>query len=114
MNEFGTLLLDDIGEKRLHCYTSAQKALAEQKTLPPSGLVAGAYYRGYFADAPTIGRWNGQNYRFVVWQHDKGQPALRAARHVAESGRGEPFAPLEKVEVNQEYHISDFALATTR
>ncbi len=96
--------------------SATQQIKLEQQSLKPAGLVAGAYYRGYLGntDTSTIGRWNGQQFRFVVWVQEKGVAKLKAARHVLETGVGDAFAPFEQVQVEKEQQISEYLLATTR
>ena len=64
--------------------SATQKVRLEQQSLKPGGLVAGAYYRGHLGNTSTIGRWNGQHYRFVVRVQDKSGAKLKSARHVLE------------------------------
>lgn len=113
MNEFGVLRTDHPAGEEKPGPTAAQKALHENKALSANALLHGAYYNGFFGDTKTIGRWHAQKHRFVVWEHDKGQPKLKAAIHVADAGAGARFAPLSALESEGEYHISDFALETT-
>jgi hypothetical protein len=94
--------------------TAAQKALQDRKVLSLSSLVHGAYYSGLLDDQTTTGRWHAQRGRFVFWQHNMGQPELKAAPHVADLGTGARFAPLSLQESDGGSHISDFALETTR
>jgi hypothetical protein len=94
--------------------SATQKVRLEQQSLKPGGLIAGAYYRGYLGNTLTVGRWNGQHYRFVVWVQEKSAAKLKGARHVLESGIGDAFAPFEQVQAEKEQQISDFDLATTR
>ncbi len=104
------ILLDDAAPEM----SATQKIRMEQQALKPGGLVAGAYYRGYLGGTGAIGRWNGQQLRFVVWVQEQGVKKLKGARHVLESGIGDAFAPFEQVQVEKESQISDFDLATTR
>lgn len=113
MNEFGMLLTSHTAGEEKISPTAAQKALLEHKALSPNALSHGAYYSGFLGDTKTAGRWHAQKRRFVVWEHDKGQPKLKAANHVADAGAGARFAPLSQLESEGEYHISDFALETT-
>ncbi|HWA13561.1 MAG TPA: hypothetical protein VHA15_10750 [Burkholderiales bacterium] len=100
------ILLDDVDVVR--------KIQLEQQALKPGGLVPGAYYRGYLGNAMTVGRWNREQLRFVVWVPAEGRQWLKGARHVLESGIGDAFAPLEPVQVEKEQEISDFDLNTIR
>jgi hypothetical protein len=43
-----------------------------------------------------------------------GQAKLKAVPHVADAGMGARFAPLAPKEADDAYHVSDFALETTR
>ena len=113
MNEFGTLLTDRPAWDEQPGPTAAQKALIERKALIPAALLHGVYYSGLFGDTKTVGRWHGRKRRFVVWEHDKGQPKMKAAMHVADPGTGARFAPLARLESEGEYHISDFSFETT-
>ena len=94
--------------------TAAQRALQDRKVIALSSLVHGAYYSGVLDDLTTTGRWHAQRARFVFWQHNMGQPELKAAPHVADLGTGPRFAPLALQESDGGFHISDFALETTR
>jgi hypothetical protein len=94
--------------------TAAQKALREHKALLVDTLVHGAYYNGLLGDTTMVARWHAHNRRFVFWEHEMGEPKLKAAPHVADVGTGAHFAPLSLQETEGKYHISDFALETTR
>lgn len=94
--------------------SATQKVRMEQESLRPADLIAGAYYRGYLGPASAIGRWNGQQYRFVVWVEEGGKRKLKGARHVLESGIGDAFAPFELAHVEKELQISEFELNTIR
>ena len=94
--------------------TAAHKALRERKALAADTLVHGAYYNGLLGDTTMVGRWHAHNRRFVFWEHEMGEPKLKAAPHVAEAATGSPFAPLSEQKREGEYHISDFAFETTR
>ena len=104
------IVLDDV----VPDISATQQVRLEQQSMNPGKLVAGAYYRGYLGNTDTIGRWNGQQYRFVVWVQEKGEAKLKGARHILESGIGDAFAPFEVVQVEKEKQISDFHLNTTR
>ena len=94
--------------------TAAHKALRERKALAVDTLVHGAYYNGFLGDTTMVGRWHAHNRCFVFWEHEMGEPRLKAAPHVAEAATGSPFAPLSEQKREGEYHISDFAFETTR
>ena len=94
--------------------SATQKMRMEQQALKPGGLIAGAYYSGYLGNTSAIGRWNGQQYRFVVRVQEKGATKLKGARHVLESGIGDAFAPFEQCQVEKDDQISDFELNTIR
>ncbi len=114
MNEFGTLLTDRPAGETQPGPNQAQKAFLEGKALIPAALLHGAYYNGFLGDMKTVGRWHGRKRRFVVWEHDKGQPKLKAAPHVGDPGAELRFAPLARLETEGGYHISDFSFETTR
>ena len=114
MAEVGSTPIDIMLDEAEPQISATQKVRLEQQALNPGGLIAGAYYRGYLGNTGTIGRWNGQHYRFVVRIQEKGASKLKGARHVLESGIGDAFAPFEQVQVEKENQISDFELATTR
>ena len=105
------IVLDDAAPPDL---SATQKVKMETQSLKPAALVAGAYYKGYLGPTGTIGRWNGQQYRFVVWVGEGEKAKLKGARHVLETGLGDSFAPFELVQVEKERQISDFDLNTTR
>ncbi len=67
------ILLDDTAPDM----SATQKRRMEDQALNPGGLVPGGYYRGYLGNTGTIGRWNGQQYRFVVWTQEKGESKLK-------------------------------------
>lgn len=94
--------------------TAAQKALLDRKVLPLNSLLHGAYYNGFLDDMTTTGRWHAQKHRFVFWEQNMEQPHSKAAPHVADLGTGPRFAPLSQQESEGGFHISDFALETTR
>lgn len=104
------ILLDDASPEM----SATPKMLMEQQALKPAALMAGAYYQGYLGAVSTIGRWSAQRLRFVVWGQENGQPKLKGARHVLDSGVGDAFAPFALVQVGKEQMISDFDLDTTR
>jgi hypothetical protein len=110
----GPTQLDIVVDGVVPDLSATQKVRLEQGALKPGGLIAGAYYKGYLGATEAIGRWNGQQLRFVVWVQDKGGARLKGARHVLETGIGDAFAPLQLVQVAKEQQISDFDLATTR
>lgn len=114
MMSLGTTQLDIVLDDVAPDISATQKVRLEQQSLKPGGLVAGAYYKGYLGANEAIGRWNGQQLRFVVWMEDSGAKKLKGARHVLESGIGDAFAPLELVQVEKEMQISEFDLNTTR
>ena len=114
MVNLGSTPIDIVLDDAVPDISATQQVRLEQQSLKPGGLIAGAYYRGYLGNTSTIGRWNGQHYRFVVWVQDKGAVKMKGARHVLESGIGDAFAPFEQVQVEKENQISDFDLATTR
>ena len=114
MVEIGSTPIDIVLDDAVPDLSATQKVRMEQQSLKPAALIAGAYYRGYLGATSTIGRWNGQQLRFVVWVQDKGAAKLKGARHVLESGIGDAFAPFELAHVENEQQISDFDLATTR
>ena len=113
MNEFGTLLTGQPAAQEKPKVSAAHRALLDRKVLPLASLVHGAYYSGLLGDTTTVGRWNAQKHRFVVWEHEVGQLRLKAAPHVADIGTGPRFAPLSAQKVEGAYHITDFALETT-
>jgi hypothetical protein len=94
--------------------TAAQNALLERKALSLNSLSHGAYYRGLLDDMTTTARWHANRRRFVFWEHNMGQPKLKAVPHVADLGTGPRFAPLLQQESDGGSHISDFAFETTR
>ena len=114
MADPGTTQLDIVLDDSAPDMSATQKRRMEEQALNPGRLVAGGYYRGYLGNTSTIGRWNGQQYRFVVWAQEKGESKLKGARHVLESGIGDAFAPFEQAQVEKEKQISDFDLATIR
>ena len=114
MTNPGATPLDIVLDDAVPDMSATQKIRMEQQSLKPAGLIAGAYYRGYLGPTSTIGRWNGQQLRFVVWVQEKGAKKLKGARHVLESGIGDAFAPFELAHVEKEQQISDFDLNTTR
>ncbi len=114
MADLGITQLDIVLDDAVPDISATQQVRLEQQSLKPVGLIAGAYYRGYLGNTSTIGRWNGQHYRFVVWVQEKSAAKLKGARHVLESGIGDAFAPFEQVQVEKEKQINDFDLATTR
>ncbi|HEX4985289.1 MAG TPA: hypothetical protein VFV71_04365 [Burkholderiales bacterium] len=114
MVTLGSTPIDIVLDDAVPDISATQKIRLEQESLKPAGLVAGAYYRGYLGSVQTVGRWNGQQYRFVVWVQERGASKLKGARHVLESGIGDAFAPFEQVQVEKEKQISDFDLNTTR
>lgn len=114
MMSLGTTQLDIVLDDAVPDISATQKVRLEQQSLKPGGLVAGAYYKGYLGATEAIGRWNGQQLRFVVWMEDNGAKKLKGARHVLESGIGDAFAPLELVQVEKEKQISEFDLNTIR
>ena len=94
--------------------TTAQKTFLERKALSPDALLHGAYYSGFLNDTPSVARWNAKNRRFVMWERNTGAPKLRAALHVGDSAGAARFAALFRMESAGGYHVSDFALETTR
>ena len=110
----GTTQLDIVLDEAVPDISATQRMRLEEQALNPGGLKAGAYYRGFLGGTSAIARWNGQQYRFVVWVQEKGEAKLKGARHVLESGIGDAFAPVEQVQVEKEMQISDFHLSTTR
>ena len=114
MTEFAMLLTDQpVGEVKPGL-TAAQKALLERKVLSLNSLLHGACYNGLLNDMTTTARWHEQRRRFVFWEHNMGQPKLKAVPHVADLGTGARFAPLSQQESEGGSHISDFAFETTR
>jgi hypothetical protein len=113
MTGFKMLLTDQPGGQVKPELTAAQEALLERKVLSPDTLLHGAYYNGLLGNATTVGRWHTRNRRFVFWEHDMGEPKLKAAPHVADAGAGVRFAPLSRQESEGGNHISDFAFETT-
>lgn len=105
---------DQSGEPAKPRITAAQTALLERKVLSLNSLSHGAYYRGLLDDTTTTARWHANRRRFVFWEHNMGQPKLKAAPHVADLGTGPRFAPLLQQESDGGSHISDFAFETTR
>ncbi len=114
MAELLTLLSDQSGEPAKPRITAAQTALLERKVLSLNSLSHGAYYRGLLDDTTTTARWHANRRRFVFWEHNMGQPKLKAAPHVADLGTGPRFAPLLQQESEGGSHISEFAFETTR
>jgi len=114
MAELLMLLGDQSGEPAKPRITAAQTALLERKVLSLNSLSHGAYYRGLLDDTTTTARWHANRRRFVFWEHNMGQPKLKAAPHVADLGTGPRFAPLLQQESEGGSHISDFAFETTR
>lgn len=114
MVSVGSTPIDIVLDDSVPEISATQRLRMEQQALKPAALIAGAYYRGYLGATSAIGRWNGQQLRFVVWVGDKDKPKLKGARHVLESGIGDAFAPFELAHVEKEQQISDFDLATTR
>ncbi|HVY06505.1 MAG TPA: hypothetical protein VHB46_11065 [Burkholderiales bacterium] len=104
------IVLDDVDS----VISATQQVRLAEQSLKPGALVAGAYYRGHLGNTETVGRWNGQQYRFVVWVQEKGSAKLKGARHVLESGIGDAFAPFAIVQVAKEQQISDYDLAMVR
>ena len=92
----------------------AQQALVDRKVLAEAALLHGSYYIGLFGNTKTVGRWHMRDRKFVVWIHDNGTPRIKVAGLVATGGKGEQFAPMEAMEAEDNYRISDFALETTR
>jgi hypothetical protein len=114
MTEFAVLIADQPAGQEKPNVTAAQQALLDRKVLPLATLVHGDYYAGFLGDMNTIGRWHGTRRRFVAWEHEMGQAKLKAAPHVADAGTGPRFAPLSQKQADDSYHVSDFALETTR
>ncbi len=114
MIEHPTSIGDRSGALAKPQLTAAQKALLEHKVLPLNSLVHGAYYNGLLDDTTTIGRWHAEKHRFVFWEHNVSLPGSTAVPHVADLGTGARFAPLSLLESVGGWHISDFALETTR
>jgi hypothetical protein len=114
MADSGKIKLDIVLDDAAPDLSATQRMQQEEQALKPGGLVAGGYYRGYLGNTTTIGRWNGQQYRFVVWTQEKGGSKLKGARHILETGIGDAFAPFEQVQVEKEKQISEFDLANTR
>ena len=114
MAELLMLPADKSGEPAKPRITAAQTALLERKVLSLNSLSHGAYYRGLLDDTTTTARWHANRRRFVFWEHNMGQPKLKAAPHVADLGTGPRFAPLLQQESEGGSHISDFAFETTR
>ena len=114
MVNLGSTPIDIVLDDAVPDISATQQVRLEQQSLKPGGLIAGAYYKGYLGATSTIGRWDGQKFRFVVWVQEKSAAKLKGARHVLETGIGEAFAPFEQVQVEKDKQISDFDLATTR
>ena len=76
MVNLGSTPIDIVLDDAVPDFSATQQERLEQQALKPGGLIAGAYYRGYLGNTSTIGRWNGQHYRFVVWVQDKGAVKL--------------------------------------
>jgi len=102
------------GEPTKPRITAAQNALLERKVLALNSLLHGAYYRGLLDDSTITARWHANRRRFIFWEHNMGEPKLKAAPHVADLGTGPRFAPLLEQESEDGSRISDFAFETTR
>ena len=84
------------------------------QALPENALLHGTYYSGYLNNTPCIARWNARKHRFVMWEQSAGAPKLKAALHVSDPGVGAHFAAVTPMKSDAGYHVSDFALETTR
>lgn len=114
MNDSSTPMGNQSAAQNKPPLTAAQKALLEHKVLPLNSLVHGAYYNGFLDDDTTVGRWHAEKHRFVFWEYNVSLPGSKATPHVADLGTGARFAPLALQESAEGFHISDFALETTR
>lgn len=112
--EAGMTKLDIVLDDAKPDISATQQVRLADQSLKPNALVAGAYYRGYLGMSEAIGRWNGQQYRFVVWANVGGATKLKGARHVLETGIGDAFSPVAQVQVAKEQQISDYDLNTVR
>ena len=114
MNKPATTPLEILLDGDVPVLTATQLLRMKQESLKPGALVAGAYYKGYLGPNSAIGRWNGQQLRFVVRLQERGASKLKGASHVLESDAGNVFAPYEQVQVEKDQQISDFDLNTVR
>jgi hypothetical protein len=80
--------------------------------LPLDMLEHGAYYSGNLGVAPMVARWHAKKRRFVFGEFTLGRQQVRSVAHAADSGTGERFIPLSKIEPKDTYRVSDYAFET--
>jgi hypothetical protein len=93
--------------------SAEHESLSEPALLPPETLEHGAYYAGKLGTAPVVARWHAKKRRFVLGEFTLGRQCVRSVAHVADSARGERFAPLSKTAPKTDYRVSDYAFETS-
>jgi hypothetical protein len=86
---------------------------SEPAQLPLETLEHGAYYAGKLGSTPAVARWHAKKRRFVFGEFTLGRQCVRSVAHVADSARGERFAPLSKTAPKNTYRVSDYAFETS-